>query len=247
MQKKSEEMMLERFNKNQSEQLAKETEVSNKSLSIRLTQLEKEKEILINDIRQETNNTIEKQNLQLTFWLSIITIFGTMIPIFIQYRLYISNREKLSQEISYYRDFVRSHALHNIAGNISYIAKTPAIVDSKNRNPILIHLIKESSEIFEEIVESVTMNYEQMLTPDVASLLLQSLFQTSIIANSVRMLGLRDERKYHREFYRISDSINRAINLVMDTNIKMSAYSEFVIRQLHCVSRNLYSLSRCLP
>lgn len=252
MQKQSEELMLQRFGlvkDGDSLRLRDSDTIAHipaDSLSIRVARLEREKEILINDIRQETNNAIEKQNLQLTFWLAIIALLGTLIPIIIQYRLYIINREKLAQEIAYYRDFVRSHALHNIAGNFTYVTDTPTLIDSQDRTSILVHLIKESAEIFEEIVESVTLNYKLILTPDISSLLLQSLMQTSIIVNRVRILGIT--REHEREYRIIHDSVNTAINMVLNSSKgKNSIDSNDLIKQLHYVAHNLYMLTRCLP
>lgn len=68
-----------------------------------LRYIEKNEEILadrqadlINDIRQETNNVIDKINLWLTFAIGLISVFGIFIPLIIEHR----NRKDIKDSIA---------------------------------------------------------------------------------------------------------------------------------------------------
>lgn len=49
----------------------------------------------LNNLRQETNNVIEKQNAWLAFWIAILAIVGALIPALLQWR----NERKLDSEL----------------------------------------------------------------------------------------------------------------------------------------------------
>lgn len=59
---------------------------------------------LINDIRQETNNIIDKFNAWLAFWLAVMALLGVVVPIALQYRLGINQKEELEREENRLRD-----------------------------------------------------------------------------------------------------------------------------------------------
>jgi hypothetical protein len=52
---------------------------------------------LIDSIRQETNNNLDKLNLWLTFWIGVISFFGVVFPIVSQIFLYKSYKDELSE------------------------------------------------------------------------------------------------------------------------------------------------------
>lgn len=48
---------------------------------------------MVDDLRQETNNTINKVNGWLSFWMGIMAILGVFVPIALQFKLYRETRE----------------------------------------------------------------------------------------------------------------------------------------------------------
>lgn len=68
---------------------------------------------LTDDIRQETNNIINKMNGWLGFWMAVMAILGVFVPIALQIKLYRENRdsdERLKQECRDEFDHLRSEA-----------------------------------------------------------------------------------------------------------------------------------------
>lgn len=56
---------------------------------------------LTDDIRQETNNIVNKMNGWLGFWMAVMAILGVFVPIALQIKLYLENRDsdaRLRQE-----------------------------------------------------------------------------------------------------------------------------------------------------
>lgn len=179
-------------------------------LESRLSRLETEHDTLINDIRQETNSNIDKINLWLAIWICIIGVFAVFIPLLIQYRLYTVNRERLNQEMAYFRDFVRTHNICNIAGSFLNISTLDIASDSEMKNPILRKLLREAADTFEEIIDSINTEYNGILTSDILTLLIQSLLQIATIVNKMKQND-RISRTNLRGILRVSDSIKVTI------------------------------------
>lgn len=80
-----------------------ETEAKMDSLirSIQKSNNYSEDEILngLNDLRQETNNIIDKQNGWFSFWLAILALIGALLPFFIQLKLQQGERQRVDAQI----------------------------------------------------------------------------------------------------------------------------------------------------
>ena len=51
-----------------------------------------------NDLRQETNNVIDKQNGWLSFWIAILALLGALLPLLIQMNMQQDQRHKFEEE-----------------------------------------------------------------------------------------------------------------------------------------------------
>ena len=52
----------------------------------------------LNDLRQETNNVIDKQNGWLSFWIAILALVGALLPLLIQMNMQQEQRHKFEEE-----------------------------------------------------------------------------------------------------------------------------------------------------
>ena len=87
-------------------------------LKIRESQklLFKHQEQLTDDIRQETNNIINKMNGWLGFWMGVMAILGVFVPIALQFKLYRENRDndaRLRQEYQKELNRLRKQTIHS--------------------------------------------------------------------------------------------------------------------------------------
>lgn len=73
--------------------------------------IEQQKELIL-DIRQETNNNIDKITLWLSFWIGIIALFGVCAPAIAEYRFRIVNERELNDvknEANAYIDNIKAY------------------------------------------------------------------------------------------------------------------------------------------
>lgn len=201
------------------ENIAKMKVSESKTDSASLQRVEKEIEVLRNDMRQETDNVIDKMNLWLALWLTLIAVFGGFIPVILQYRLYIVNRKKLDEEISYYRNFVRTHSIHNMASNVKSLTDTQLMNDSEQKTQLYNTLILDTATVFEDIIQECHENDGDTLSPKSISMLTQCLLQLHVIADSLNRKITT--RKDLRDFNKISDNIKWTLhNLTSDDKNK---------------------------
>lgn len=56
---------------------------------------------LTDDIRQETNNYINKANGWISFWIGIIALLGVILPLMLQYKLYRVEKDRLDKLVEF--------------------------------------------------------------------------------------------------------------------------------------------------
>lgn len=78
------------------------------SMAVIINTLQKDiitrQEHLINDIRQETNNNLDKMSAWLSFWIAVLALLGVFVPFAFQFFVYKRDEERLRQ----YRNKVES-------------------------------------------------------------------------------------------------------------------------------------------
>ena len=209
----------------------------------RIKRLELERDNVLADIRQEVNNIIDKTNLWFAMWLAVIAVFCAFLPMLIQYRLYIVNRSKIEQELSYYRDFVRTHSMHYIAGNISLLSDLKVVSDSSVRDMVTDKFISDAADIFEEMVISISQNYNGVLTPEVIDNLINALIQISEISSG---MSKRVSRSHRRDYNNIDAEIKKSLRELITLGTgKSRVKAEDIIPLLHSIPRLTHALSRC--
>lgn len=128
----------------------------------------KRQDDLVNDIRQETSNNIDRINSVLTFWLGIMSLVGVLVPIALQIRLKHSSEYELST-LREEKDRLQND-MHCLAEKFSYIGNisalqnisqcrsTPESIDSQT----LIKCIwKDSLYRFECVFSSIFSEIEE--------------------------------------------------------------------------------------
>lgn len=112
----------------------------------------------LNDLRQETNNVIDKQNLWLSFWLGILALVGALLPFFFQMKW--SNEQKREiEELKKHNEELEKSTLTSEITRLTYTI----ITCKENRwgedyidrnllwNDLLSQLCKKSNRIIELI------------------------------------------------------------------------------------------------
>lgn len=129
----------------------------------------KRQEDLVNDIRQETNNSIDKINMILSFWLGMMAIFGVAVPLVMDHlRRKESERDlerqkkevdekarKLENEIGKERKAVENLRLISELNAISLNIEERIIPETGDKRSVTIDLWNRSNEKFRLIVEQI--------------------------------------------------------------------------------------------
>lgn len=67
---------------------------------------------LLSDVRQETNNNLNKLNSWFSFWIGMLAVFGVLAPIVAEYRYRIANKEELDRIKEDIRKTVTQYKAH---------------------------------------------------------------------------------------------------------------------------------------
>lgn len=87
---------------------------------------------LTDDIRQETNNIINKMNSWLGFWMSAMAFLGVLVPIALQFKLYKENRDNEKEILDKYQKEIENSktSLRNVQDKID--AELPKMYENIN-------------------------------------------------------------------------------------------------------------------
>lgn len=86
-------------------------------LQSRTDSLARENKRLNDDIRQETNNIVNKMNAWLAFWIAALAFVGVIIPIALQFKLYREEKDKARE----FRDSLRKELDDVIRSNVKRV------------------------------------------------------------------------------------------------------------------------------
>lgn len=172
-------------------------------------------EQLIDDVRQETNNIINKMNGWLGFWMGAMAILGVFVPIALQLKLYRENRDDVDKFEKRIKDLSDSNKMLRVqfAAKIRCfhnIMDSPEIRTNDLRNQLL-------AKNWDEIVTEVKQYIDCYFDPDkdyVNSYVMSDmLLQVASLLTSLKLLIPRRMRQLDSLSYE-SYNIIRALNTV---------------------------------
>lgn len=121
-----------------------------RQLEYQVKQLNDNEERIVSDIRQESNNIINKFNAWLGFWIAILAIFGGLIPLVIQYILNNKSRKEFEEAV---KQMVEMADCHQIELLVSCIAENKEITDSSCREAFIRNVLNNTFNSFCELLE----------------------------------------------------------------------------------------------
>lgn len=123
------------------------------SMQMQIEELRKNQENVLADLRQESNNIINKFNGWLGFWTAILAIFGGIIPIVLQYIL----REKSKKEVEEMFECIQTRALDHqmqlLVSSIEYDHECSIISDSIEKKDYINMLTAETNKYMRELID----------------------------------------------------------------------------------------------
>lgn len=125
-------------------------------------------DVLVDDVRQETNNIINKMNGWLGFWIGIVALVGVFVPVALQFKLYRESKEKekeLSDKITNALDSFKTDLEcqeREILGRIREVTFTTLVRNFQNVFECPVTQVQESrNHILQEILSRIKMKVEE--------------------------------------------------------------------------------------
>lgn len=136
-------------------------------------------DVLVDDVRQETNNLINKMNGWLGFWIGIVALVGVFVPVALQFKLYRESKEtekELSGKIlnstksckadleAQAREIIgriREITFATLVRNFQNVFECPATQVQESRNVVLREIL---SKIKRRVEENIRL-YCQRIEP----------------------------------------------------------------------------------
>lgn len=209
-----------------------DTTLSNSRLEVlqrEITLLREERETYLSDLRQESNNIINKFNAWLGFWLGILTIFAGIVPIVIQYILRNKARREKEAVLEEIRQYAMIHKIEMCVSSICIDKENPVVIDSSNKATLINKLIYETNEDFGKLIALVD-SHHGILEPGVEIQIVNALIQYCRLIDGIKKTPGKIRR---RELYEILDQIKSFISELYSDNYRSRELIWKKLRNLH--------------
>lgn len=178
----------------------------------RIAKIEKQQEIVLSDIRQESNNIINKFNGWLGFWIAILAIFGGIVPLVLQYITKRKSEKDIQELMNRLERKAESHQLELLISCVSIGYEQSIIADSPDGECIKRILILEAIHSLEQIIEIVD-NKEIYLDRESEIYVINALVQYCRLLD---ILKLNSKTERIRNLTNLSDRIKNLIKDIMN-------------------------------
>lgn len=229
----------------------------------------RQQEILVDDVRQEMNNHINKMNTWLAYALSLMAVMGVFLPLALQYHIQQQDRKRFKElweeqnnEFGKQREsfdklvdsFNKQIELSELAAhyNAFYIGiDTDVLAQHDNREHLYRTIWNETLRSFSKLVENIfnhndspdNSRVEQELHPRTRILIVEGLIK--IKGMLTKMMNHRGATR-HREIWNFDTEIQKLIVKIDCAPDTVQSYKE-IHRELITLLKNLHDLNVHLP
>lgn len=227
----------------------------------KMVEIEYKNEILISDLRQETNNVINKMNGWLGFWIAVLALIGGLFPIVIQSNYF--DRQQHEYEEAYkkmsaqYEEFYHnsdatldeiiqrsSRAINNnmlctYINSICVNLDNQLLADNDIRNSLQNHL---SNRVLELLSDSALLLYDsssQQLRVENEPYVIVQLVQVSALLERYQLINDNRRRDIYEIRFRIAEYLRELLlgEECRDGSIeRMDIYNRFIRILRECLN-----------
>lgn len=123
------------------------------SMQMQIEELKNNQENVLADLRQESNNIINKFNGWLGFWTAILAIFGGIIPIVLQYILREKSKKEVEEMFECLQTRALDHQMQLLVSSIEYDHECSIISDSIEKKHYINTLTAETNKYMRELID----------------------------------------------------------------------------------------------
>ncbi len=192
---------------------------SSENLDYRLSKVEHQLESTVSDLRQESNNIINKFNAWLGFWIAILAIFGAVIPIVLQYVLKKKSDGEMADRLKDIDEYISNHQLFMHVSSVYIENECSIISDFSQKDVFIKEMIMKTHRSFEKLIE-IADNDHAFLDRKYELPIINGLVQ---YCRLIELLRLKQDvsKKAKRQLDELSD----AIRVVIENILNHSQYS----------------------
>lgn len=179
----------------------------------RLKSMERTHENTLSDLRQETNNIINKVNGWLGFWIAILAIFCGIMPIVIQYVLQRKAKNEFERMVSSLDDKAHSHHLFNIVTSLHINRECSVIRNSSKQKDFIDLIVSDAYLSLNHLLEKTDEDLYDVYDTKREMILISAIMQYCRLIDFLKELS--DCRKI-RELNILKDQLRALINDILD-------------------------------
>lgn len=207
------------------------------SLQIEHLDLSRKYETLINDVRQETNNNLDKLNTWLSFWIGILAVFGVLAPIVAEYRFRLDNEKRweeknneIDETFKKYRTLMAATELESCVNSLVLCHDYKILSIMSGRTEISIGLLRQVQLCLRQFInENINEN---------ESIFNYTVYKDMLIRILIVLLSLTQSLKYWdtlqnqiKKIEMMHDDIRQILkNLSEEENVKSPTMKEKILR-----------------
>lgn len=170
---------------------------------------------LINDLRQETNNNIDKINSLISFWVGIMGLLGVFVPLILQFRLHYTDK-KLRDELDEKQMRLESLLSINRLNSFRIIAEHGIKQECSDRGDVMQKLWEQSNDDLEKMI-NYCFTDKQNENDETRLNLVNSLVHILVTVSRVKIFL---HIKHHRRIDQISDKLNTLVSIIISKAYK---------------------------
>lgn len=170
---------------------------------------------LINDLRQETNNNIDKINALISFWVGIMGLLGVFVPLILQFRLHYTDK-KLRDELDEKQMRLESLLSINRLNSFRIIAEHGIKQECSDRGDVMQKLWEQSNDDLEKMI-NYCFTDKQNENDETRLNLVNSLVHILVTVSRVKSFL---HIKHRRRIDQISDKLNTLVSIIISKAYK---------------------------
>lgn len=170
---------------------------------------------LINDLRQETNNNIDKINALISFWVGIMGLLGVFVPLILQFRLHYTDK-KLRDELDEKQMRLESLLSINRLNSFRIIAEHGIKQECSDRGNVMQKLWEQSNDDLEKMI-NYCFTDKQNENDETRLNLVNSLVHILVTVSRVKTFL---HIKHRRRIDQISDKLNTLVSIIISKAYK---------------------------
>lgn len=189
-----------------------------KTMQAHIEMVEDRQKDIVSDLRQETNNVINKVNGWLGFWIALLALFGGILPMIIQYILFKRSEIKTKEQIEAIAKKANSCHLQLMVSTICLQYELGIVTDNIQKFDLVNIMLTEMSNSIQEMLKLIEENdYEIDDTNEI--IVINALIQYGRAIDALIMIEREGGRMY-MHLLRLRDDLREFISAMLDHNVR---------------------------